>query len=690
MSRNVQEAQEITGSNRFKLIAISRLLGLLDAESAKKMVAGLAELDRIGRETRSEVLKDLLKSGHLGEAQLIALQEFCGALHQEIGRLQDENQSSSGLAAEGRLQPRTSAKPATLASMNSPVPEPHLKSKFARSAKSLAVAGSAAGGELSVEGPQTGDALAWPPGEFADDETGNAATAGSDLSEAKIGEPASISDLTAQSDTAVPNNAQSSSKTRSKRSGSRRRRRRDRFSDWEESWDSKVIRFLRDSPEAAFQTLTLWFARGVVWARDHLVITFTVVGLFIVAIWLAAMWPGLFGTDTPQVASNNASTEPQSQNTPPATAKVTDESQDTSAPLLEPRFRRDSLDEPSSPVGNSLTDETSPAKSRPPVQDEPQETLPAATDTGMSGSDAFSSSASPRLDNGSPLKPIEPLEQETPADIGELPLAFSGQPVEAAREINPSSARESDSEASLTEEGSPANSLAKPSVPEPAAPEDEVLAEDAAEVDFPPSVTESLERFILRESYDQAITEIQRLSKSGELTEQQVEDLQLVWTALLLAKADSASQRLAANRLIEDCRFDSPAWRLCYATFLMKSTTDERIGVLSAILSTEFESQDLRNRLIAWVQSRNEDFTEALSVLGDVPPAQCEAGDLMFRGLAYMLQSNREAARSDMQSLLLLLNADIYQLGFTDRLVHRLCEKRLRKTALSWVAKLAE
>ncbi|MEM8734807.1 MAG: hypothetical protein AAGG44_11320, partial [Planctomycetota bacterium] len=224
MSTKLHDTEKMKQSHRFRLITIGRLIGAIDSGTAKQQLKDLVRVDHLENESLDDAIESLLASGDLEEDQLVKIHEFTGLITSKAEAVLDE-----------RIGP----------------PAPHLPT----------VRASQADPDSDVA-----SRLAAPPNarvRKTDSESGSH-PASKDSSDDLV------SAYRKKSRTSSSSNKRSSTGGRD-RSRSRKSDRVDPLLDhsWEESWDSKLIRFLRHAPERGLRAVPPLSVKVWDWCRAN-------------------------------------------------------------------------------------------------------------------------------------------------------------------------------------------------------------------------------------------------------------------------------------------------------------------------------------------------------------------------------------------------------------------------------------
>jgi hypothetical protein len=655
MSLNTEDSIQIRNSPRFKVIAIARLLDLLDAAAAKEMVNELSARPELIRQSPMDALRDLLQSQKLSAEQVEQLRRFSEELSVDAAELLPRAADRAGRLAskELRMDAAQHPQPSRLQRLTAKL---HQRAKVSSGGDTV-VEEYPGLGELQAMGSADERPQAEPPSVSQDlglspnEEPATAAPLSSRppvsprppvSSGASVSPGASVSSGAMGADPAHRPEERRRSRRRSGRD--RRRRDYDYFDDWQESWDSRAIRILRDMPEAGFRWLASKAAWGILWSRQHPVVTTAVAALVIGLLMSPSLWR------QPPAEKNSAS--------PRAGTRAAAAPDPADFPAPDSVVREQAAAEAASGRSSSsgaIAAQSEPAQAGPAPIDA---AIGAKRESGIAGGADF--------------------EVVTPAD-------FPSEPDWSAADL------EDENLLSLAEEdiGQPASRFERDAEAARRVAEQSVIAAEEALAE--------VKALVDQRSYRPAIAHLEQAIARQPAILAHLPEINQLPTALLLAQGDENASQVAAGQLVQTSRFDSWEWRLNFATWLMKSTPDTRIGLTSILASAPFDDESLRQRLLAWIRSRDDDSQLAAEQLSGVDAETAEAGDLLYRALAHIRLGNNQAATDDIRLLLQLIdqqgNSDSAGLPQTrtnvaGQMIRDVCGERLRKLAHSWLKRL--
>lgn len=682
MSANTRKTREITESHRFRLIAIARLLGFLEPEQAKSIVRNLPKLPALGQESQQDALLALRDADVLSQKQLEGIKEFSLALAADVSEL---------LPADRPIPTPHFSGPRVLTS-----PQP--AAAIDRHAEDFTQIGAQTGREIRSSGnhPTESDmrqAAAPAPTAFESNPletlSGPSAAAGSS---------AAISRAT----TATQRQSEGehgSHERRSKPSPQRfsRRRRREAYSDWEESWHSRFIRIFRDTPERVSGVMLDlvfgfidWFFCNPIKAS----ITAVVCGILLASplIYLNSSGKMGFRNEARLFARNSEAAQLPGSADLNAIPEQPLQANGVGATQVESASR-----EPATPAPDALATVDAARLAEvlriPAIIDAPSEV------TTSRGSDASTAGDAP---------PATEVPEPKPIPASKLSEEASRLPDDALAASAGEASRDSEAltAAAAARRSEPENSKI-PVVPPPMAVP-EIVRTDAnsplaneSVAEASPSSAPSLETIRLGEAreatsdqsllvvqalidgrdYEGALSKLEMMFSEDSRIADDDPSLGLLPAALLLAQDTEESVSAAGRQLIQMEDFDSALWRLEFATWLLKANPDER-SVIESMLWVDGESEEsIRVRLHAWIKAREQDWRQAIDALAPLESKACEAGDLIYRSVTYLLSRDYYGASEDLESLNAMIVRDEFSGSQAQRTIEQLCFSLLKARA---------
>ena len=273
MTTRSKDSVDIKESPRFRLIAIARLLGLLDAETARNLVKHLAEYPGLEDETQHDVLRDLHEENLLDLQQLETLQKFSLELADHIEHLLPQH-----TPAQAEINADEAEEDTVVEEQNQTEPTHVAASQV-----------GATDAEAACSEPEPIDVRVDLPEEAESPQFAGSDSA-ADREESQTHELDSPDSSSSSVNSSGPD---AYTEKREKFLGiAKRKRKPEYFEDFYETWDTMAIRLLRDYPEQILKSLPLLCGQAWAWSRTHVVATASIaVGcLMLVAspfVWMA-------------------------------------------------------------------------------------------------------------------------------------------------------------------------------------------------------------------------------------------------------------------------------------------------------------------------------------------------------------------------------------------------------------------